>query len=171
MSVGINMTVILSLALEHRRQHRGLVPHRMSFRIRIMKLEPCLHPIFLLPRRRHHSSMLVGAMERKRFTTPVSNSSSHSYFLSSQVCPDSKHVKEPSLGLGKLVQTEIDFRKKESLGLAPTQSARKLGSGVPKKGAGVVETVGSRGDGNRQGQVLDRSQTLGGSWGCLVCTL
>lgn len=53
-------------------------------------------------------------------------------------------------GLGKLVQSEIEFRKKESSGMAPTKAGgRTLGGGLPS---------GS-------------SQRIEPGWECKVCTL
>ncbi|KAK0193763.1 WLM domain-containing protein [Armillaria mellea] len=45
-----------------------------------------------------------------------------------------KEKETPPLGLGKLVKAEVDFRKKEALGMAPTQSNRKLGSKSKESG-------------------------------------
>jgi len=81
-----------------------------------------------------------------------------------------QHHTENKLGLGKLVQTEIDFRKKESLGLAPTQSARKLGIGVSTKGSRDARNVFGNQKGDTGG-AKDVHRTLGKAWSCLVCTL
>ncbi|PPQ65296.1 hypothetical protein CVT26_000256 [Gymnopilus dilepis] len=61
-----------------------------------------------------------------------------------------------SLGLGKLVQSEIDFRKKEALGMALVKGGgRKLGSKPDDAQNSKVKT----------------SSSPGGVWSCLVCTL
>ncbi|KAF6754493.1 WLM domain-containing protein [Ephemerocybe angulata] len=57
-----------------------------------------------------------------------------------------------ALGLGNLVQTEIDFRKKESLGMAPVKGGgRTLGKSKPR-GLSPVERKN-------------------GEWSCKICTL
>src|SRR5271170_2826710 len=91
-------------------------------------------------------------------------------FLSPAPSTSRKLSKRPegSLGLGKLVQTEIDLRKKESLGMAPIQSARKLGTGVPKKGS---KGAGNSGDDTREAKISHRFSSTGVSWSCLVCTM
>jgi len=74
-----------------------------------------------------------------------------------------KVVKSPatSLGIGKLVQSEIDIRKKESLGMAPVKDGgRKLGTDTSV--AGPSYNVAKR----------TRSPTpYLEQWECLVCTL
>ena len=65
-----------------------------------------------------------------------------------------KDRSEGSLGLGKLVQSEIDFRKKESLGLTPTTKPRTLGSSKPK-GPSPLE--------------LQKARAV--EWSCKACTL
>lgn len=57
-----------------------------------------------------------------------------------------------ALGLGRMVEAEIDIRKKESLGMAPV------------KGGG--RTLGSRSSGMKQ-----NAQSTPKKWDCLVCTL
>ena len=57
-----------------------------------------------------------------------------------------RHSKSNAIGLGKMVEAEIDLRKKESLGMAPV------------KGGG--RTLGSR-----------SAQSTPTKWDCLVCTL
>lgn len=67
------------------------------------------------------------------------------------------------LGLGKMVQTEIDLRKKESLGMAPVKGGgRTLGStkSIPK--------IPPRND--TQDKSLREPHT-GNHWSCLICTL
>ena len=60
-----------------------------------------------------------------------------------------------ALGLGKLVQTEIDFRKKESIGLASTQGGgRTLGSSRPRGPSPDLDPA-----------------SQGGRWNCKICTL
>jgi hypothetical protein len=59
------------------------------------------------------------------------------------------------LGLGKLVQTEIDFRKKESIGLASIQGGgRTLGSSKPRGPSPALDPAGQ-----------------GVRWNCKICTL
>ena len=63
-----------------------------------------------------------------------------------------------SLGLGKMVQTEIDLRKKESIGMAPVKGGgRKLGA-KPKPEPEFKPPEMQN----------DRSPS---AWSCLVCTL
>jgi hypothetical protein len=67
------------------------------------------------------------------------------------------------LGLGKMVQTEIDLRKKESLGMAPVKGGgRTLG---PTKS---IPKIPPRND------IRDKSLRephTGNHWSCLICTL
>ena len=59
------------------------------------------------------------------------------------------------LGLGNLVQTEIDFRKKESIGLASIQGGgRTLGPNKPRGPSPSLDPAGQ-----------------GGRWNCKICTL
>ncbi|KAF8159577.1 WLM domain-containing protein [Crassisporium funariophilum] len=60
------------------------------------------------------------------------------------------------LGIGNLVQTEVDLRKKESLGMAPTKSGGR--------------TLGSRPN-ETELPILHESPLASATWSCLVCTL
>ena len=65
-----------------------------------------------------------------------------------------RHLKSNALGLGRMVQAEIDLRKKESLGMAPVKgSGRTLGS----RSTGMIQNV--------------QSTLAPMKWACLVCTL
>ncbi|KAJ7593048.1 WLM domain-containing protein [Mycena floridula] len=69
-------------------------------------------------------------------------------------------VKAPNIGLGKIVQTEIDLRKKESLGLAPIKGGGRTLARPPTKSA------------SRNSQISESSTTSSHpTWNCLVCTL
>ncbi|KAG7451134.1 WLM-domain-containing protein [Guyanagaster necrorhizus] len=63
-----------------------------------------------------------------------------------------KEKETPPLGLGKLVKTEVDFRKKEALGMVPTQGSRRLGGRVKSKES-------------------DTEFSPTEPWECAVCTL
>jgi hypothetical protein len=64
----------------------------------------------------------------------------------------SSKAKSNAVGLGRMVQAEMDLRKKESLGMAPVKgSGRTLGS----RPTGMIQNV----------------QSTPMKWGCLVCTL
>ena len=67
-----------------------------------------------------------------------------------------------SLGIGKLVQSEIDLRKKESLGMAPVKGGgRTLGTGTSHICTGSSHNV-----------ARTHAQTPSPEWwACLVCTL
>lgn len=67
-----------------------------------------------------------------------------------------------SLGIGKLVQSEIDLRTKESLGMAPVKGGgRTLGTGNP-----VFATSSHNAAEGLRTLPLSPEQ-----WTCLVCTL
>jgi len=70
---------------------------------------------------------------------------------STNVTSFSKPKSSMDLGLGRMVQSEVELRKKESIGLALTGGGRKLG--------GVVKSATPP-----RGQKDEE-------WGCLVCTL
>ncbi|KAK0204771.1 WLM domain-containing protein [Desarmillaria ectypa] len=78
---------------------------------------------------------------------------------------EEKEKETPSLGLGKLVKTEVDFRKKEALGMVPTQGNRKLGGQVKSKESGdrVQPHV------TKPCSEFEFSPTV--PWECAVCTL
>ena len=69
----------------------------------------------------------------------------------------------PPLGLGKLVKTEVDFRKKEALGMAPTQGSRKLGGKSKESGDRAQPHV------TKPWSETEFSPTE--PWECAVCTL
>jgi hypothetical protein len=90
----------------------------------------------------------------------------HTHLQQPKPMKTSKIGPSSGLGLGRMVQTEIDLRKKENLGLAPARGDRKLGGTNTKKwGPGSVTAGGD----NREGNV--REHLSGGSWSCLACTL
>ncbi|PBL03642.1 WLM-domain-containing protein [Armillaria gallica] len=74
-----------------------------------------------------------------------------------------KEKETPPLGLGKLVKTEVDFRKKEALGMAPTQGSRKLGGKSKESGDRVQPHV------TKPWSETEFSPTE--PWECAVCTL
>jgi len=63
-----------------------------------------------------------------------------------------RHSNPNAIGLGKMVEAEMDLRKKESLGMAPV------------KGSG--RTLGSRSTGMTQ-----NAQSTPTKWNCILCTL
>ncbi|KAK0223196.1 WLM domain-containing protein [Armillaria fumosa] len=74
-----------------------------------------------------------------------------------------KEKKTSPLGLGKLVKTEVDLRKKEALGMAPTQGSRKLGSNSKESGDRVQPHA------TKPWSETEFSPTE--PWECAVCTL
>ncbi|KAK0485190.1 WLM domain-containing protein [Armillaria novae-zelandiae] len=74
-----------------------------------------------------------------------------------------KEKEMPPLGLGKLVKTEVDSRKKEALGMAPAQGSRKLGSKSKESGDRVQPHV------TKPWSETEFSPAE--SWECVVCTL
>lgn len=77
---------------------------------------------------------------------------------------DSKGKGKAGFGLGNLVQSEIELRKKESLGMGPMKGGnRKLGSnpGLQKPHGGP----------ERESEPSDRVQQNAGTRSCLACTL
>lgn len=78
--------------------------------------------------------------------------------------PAKKAVKSPAtpLGIGNLVQSEIDYRKKESLGMVPVNGGgRALGTG----------TSGAKGLSHNVSQRVQTQAPTQQQWTCLVCTL
>ncbi|CAA7267167.1 unnamed protein product [Cyclocybe aegerita] len=66
-----------------------------------------------------------------------------------------------NLGLGRMVQTEIDLRKKEALGMAPVKGGgRILSTKPPMRDPGPAKAIGESSGKSPQG-----------AWSCLVCTL
>ncbi|SJL09620.1 uncharacterized protein ARMOST_13000 [Armillaria ostoyae] len=74
-----------------------------------------------------------------------------------------KEKEMPPLGLGKLAKTEVAFRKKEALGMAPTQGSRKLGSKSKESGDRAQPHV------TKPWSEIEFSPTE--PWECAVCTL
>jgi hypothetical protein len=74
-----------------------------------------------------------------------------------------------SVGIGRLVQTEIGYRKKEALGLNPSkrgEQGRKLGSGSGQGPASMKAQLEQ--PSNTASSSSDPSQS---QWACGVCTL
>jgi hypothetical protein len=82
----------------------------------------------------------------------------------------------PSLKLGRIVEDEVNFRKKEAVGLAGKKAVQKLGgsqgssqsapSSASAQEATVPSTATMKGRGDSHEDEGDR-----GEWECLVCTL
>ncbi|KAK0469808.1 WLM domain-containing protein [Desarmillaria tabescens] len=88
------------------------------------------------------------------FTSGINNKAKHN-----------KNKESPPLGLGKLAKTEVDFRKKEALGMAPTQGSRKLG-GQPKS-----KESGDRVQPHVTKPLSEIEISPTELWECAVCTL
>lgn len=67
-----------------------------------------------------------------------------------------RHSKSNAIGLGRMAEAEIDFRKKESLGMASVKGSER--------------TLGSRSRSTGMTQIAS-STPIATQWNCLVCTL
>ena len=75
-------------------------------------------------------------------------------------------------GIGNIALDEVEYRKKESLGLAATGNARTLGSAPhspPSRSGGDTGRAGSNSGAVNGGR--EHSAESGRAWSCLVCTL
>jgi hypothetical protein len=85
--------------------------------------------------------------------------------------PKPKPKAEPGLKLGKIVQDEVAFRKKESVGLVGAGSVRTLGGRAraeaqdPPRARPALQGRGA------SGGPSSSDGFAGGGWECLVCTL
>ncbi|ETW83060.1 hypothetical protein HETIRDRAFT_450748 [Heterobasidion irregulare TC 32-1] len=75
-------------------------------------------------------------------------------------------------GIGNIVLDEVEYRKKESLGLAATGNARTLGNAPhnpPSRSGGDPGCAGSNSDAVNGSRERNAESSL--AWSCLVCTL
>ena len=83
--------------------------------------------------------------------------------ITSRTKPLPKASNSRALGLGKMVKTEVDLRKKEALGMAPVKGGgRTLGSRRPVKRSPSVSS---------SEEALVKEPAPERPWSCPVCTL
>ncbi len=83
--------------------------------------------------------------------------------ITSRAKPPTKASNDRALGLGKMVQTEVDLRKKEALGMAPVKGGgRTLGSRRPVPRSPSVSS---------SEEALVKEPAPERPWSCPVCTL
>ncbi|TFK40323.1 WLM domain-containing protein [Crucibulum laeve] len=75
------------------------------------------------------------------------------------------------LGIGKLVQSEIDLRKKESLGIAPVKGGSRTLGGSTRKITNALDNTSRSRLLSSQATIPPADSKTTGKWSCLVCTL
>jgi hypothetical protein len=86
--------------------------------------------------------------------------------------PSKKAGAAPGLALGRIVQDEVAFRRKEAVGLAGAGAVRRLGgAGAGSRLVPPAPEAKAEAEPDSDVEVLPASSAPAASWECAVCTL